>query len=69
MNYLSSYAIAHLRMADIGHRFEAVIARQPAKIQEAMRWRVGMARDSARAQFRQFPHELSAFDVYVHRKI
>ena len=67
-NGLSDYAIAHLRMADIGKRFERVIERHPRSNSSDLRWRARMARDSARYQFQQFPIDLKMADYVIHRR-
>lgn len=60
-NNLTSYAIGHLAMIEIEHRFNKVIARHPKHRSENMNWRINMAKDSALIQRFDFQDYLNHY--------
>ena len=58
---LTSYAIGHLTMIEIEHRFNKVIARHPKRHSLSMNWRINMAKDSALIQRFDFQDYLNHY--------
>lgn len=59
---LSTYAQGHLRMAEIGKRFDKVMARHPAREKLATAWRIKHARIEGTYQFSSFALACEVFD-------